>query len=465
MKQATSRTLGLRTLGLRTLGFRTLGFRTSGLHVSALAPRSARDAVSKTSIWLAILWLAMPIASVDFDGVFNGAFNGAFAATPQADVPRSKSQGTQKTGNGKPAKPRALAPTYDPSQAPAAPSETAPANAPTSAPTPTPATPPATPAPTKPTTVPTAKPEATPNATTVPKPNEQTARWEPHCSITAVFIETRSADSPPLESEAERAREQLGKLLYSRCEVNVDEAPMRDVLRALRRAIGINLVVFELGGGMPGIDPDQPVSLQLENASGLEVLEALAGMTGLNCTWQLNNATIEFGPKATLAREEARYPKLYETGDLAIDAPDYKAKGIGVIGVQSYNRRDSDEIIGELVRMIVSHCEPEAFRPAPPAMVEDANGNLVIVKHTTPTGNGTSPKANPNTTASQNFDPSAAVVFATGQWASIQAKDNNIIVHGPDFVHRTIDGYPKPIPPRAAEPTSGAPRSKSSPTP
>ncbi len=396
----------------------------------------------------------MPIASVDF--------NGAFAATPQADVPPSKSPSGQSTGNGKPTKPRALAPTYNPSNAPAAPSETVPAATPATTATPaTPATPPATPAPTKPT----AKPTATPPAATAPKPSDASVRWEPQCSITAIFVETRSADSSPLETEAERAREQLGKLLYSRCDVVVDEAPMRDVLRALRRAIGINLVVFELGGGMPGIDPDQPVSLQLENASGLEVLEALAGMTGLNCTWQLHNATVEFGPKATLAREEARYPKLYETGDLAIDAPDYKAKGIGVIGVQSYNRRDSDEIIGELVRMIVSHCEPEAFRPAPPAMVEDANGNLVIVKHTTPTGKGTSPKANPNTTASQNFDPSAAVVYATGQWASIQAKDNNIIVHGPDFVHRTIDGYPKPIPPRAAEPTSGAPRSKSSPTP
>ena len=394
-------------------------------------------------------------------------------AATAAGLQSSDQPARKASGNGKPSKPRALAPTYDATKVPS----NAPPKTPSQAPSAEPNSP-ALDAPASPATTPTGpSPESKPNVAPTEKPasaappaaptgaKEVREPWEPTCSITATFVKMRSVDSPPLETEEERAREQLGKLLYSRCDVVVDEAPMRDVLRALRRAIGINLVVFELGGGMPGIDPDQPVSLQLENASGREVLEALAGMTGLSCTWQLHNATVEFGPKTTLAREEARYPKLYETGDLAIDAPDYKARGIGVIGVQSYNRRDSDEIIGELVRMIVSHCEPEAFRPAPPAMVEDANGNLVIVKHTTPTGKGTSPKANPNTTASQNFDPSAAVVYATGQWASIQAKDNNIIVHGPDFVHRTIDGYPKPIPPRAAEPTSGAPRSKSSPTP
>ena len=363
----------------------------------------------------------------------------------------------------KPAKkPRALAPTYDPSKAPkaptAAPTAAPPATAPATTPASTPASPPASPAngtsgPKEDATTPVNEKNSKP-ASAKPSAAREDDAWEPRCSISVGFVKTRPSDSPPLETEQERALEQLGRLLYSRCDVDVEEAPMRDVLRTLRRGLGINLVVFELGGGMPGIDPDQPVSLQLENASGCEVLEALAGMTGLNCTWQLHNATVEFGPKPTLAREEARSARLYNTGDLAIDAPDYKAKGIGVIGVQSYNRRDSDEIIGELVRMIVSHCEPEAFRPPPPAMVEDANGNLVIVKHTTPTGRGTSPKANPNPTASQNFDPSAAVVYATGQWASIQAKDNNIIVLGPDFVHRTIDGYAEAIPPREATPTS-----------
>ena len=363
----------------------------------------------------------------------------------------------------KPAKkPRALAPTYDPSKAPkaptTAPSATTPAGTPADqSPASPPASPPAPPAnstagPKKDPPAPATERSSNP-ASAKPSAAREDDAWEPRCSISVSFVKTRPSDSPPLETEQERALEQLGRLLYSRCDVDIEEAPMRDVLRTLRRGLGINLVVFELGGGMPGIDPDQPVSLRLENASGCEALEALAGMTGLNCTWQLHNATVEFGPKPTLAREEARSARLYNTGDLAMDPPDYINKGIGVTLVPSYNRRDSDEIIGELVRMIVTHCEPEAFRPPPPAMVEDANGNLVIVKHTTPTGRGTSPKVNPNTTASQNFDPSAAVVYATGQWASIQAKDNNIIVLGPDFVHRTIDGYAEAIPPREAAPT------------
>ena len=384
----------------------------------------------------------------------------------------SPSAAVAAAGDDKPAKkPRALAPTYDPSKAPKPAPSPAPSSTPSSAPSTSPSTP-AAPVPSTPAT-PAAKPSAPATAPAsvggssgsagkpaVAADSAKDARaasddepWQPRCEIQAGFVETRPSDSPPLETEEERAREQLGRLLLSRCDVVIDEAPMRDALRALRRAIGINLVVFELGGGMPGIDPDQPVSLRLENASGREVLEALAGMTGLSCTWQLHNATVEFGPKATLAREEARFPKLYNTGDLAMDPADWKSRGIGLTVSKSYNRRDSDEIIGELVRMITTHCEPEAFQPPPPMMVEDANGNLVIVKHTSPTGGRSfSPKSNPNTTATRNFDPSLAVVYATGQWASIQAKDNSIIVIGPDFVHRTIDGYAQPIPPRAATP-------------
>ncbi len=398
----------------------------------------------------------------------------AHASPSNSLISFAQSSSTQSTPPKKPReKPRALAPTHDPSK-PA--SGTPRASDPTTKPATNPAAPaaPSSVAPDAPLAKETSSPKAGEAAPSKPASNSRepanpksgtTDAWEPQCSITAAFVEVRPSDSPPLETEEERAREQLGKLLFSRCDVVLDEAPMRDALRALRRAIGINLVVFELGGGMPGIDPDQPVSLQLENASGREVLEALAGMTGLSCTWQLHNATVEFGPKATLAREEARFPKLYQTGDLAMDPADYKNEGIGVIGVESYNRRDSDEVIGELVRMITTHCEPEAFKPAPPMMVEDANGNLVIVQHTTPTGGGSlSPKSNPNTKATRNFDPSIAVVYATGQWASIQAKDNNIIVIGPDFVHRSIDGYGKPIPPRAVAPRSTTTSAPTAPT-
>jgi hypothetical protein len=60
------------------------------------------------------------------------------------------------------------------------------------------------------------------------------------------------------------------------------------------------------------------------------------------------------------------------------------------------------------------------------------------------TGGG---RAGSGTAANSNFDPSKAPVFVNGQWASIQVRDKKLAVSAPDFVHRAIGGYPKPIAP------------------
>jgi hypothetical protein len=208
------------------------------------------------------------------------------------------------------------------------------------------------------------------------------------------------------------------------------------------------------------------VSVQLVDVSGREALEALASLAGAGITWQIHASVVEFGPKRVLARPEARFTRIYEVGDLSLQAPDYTP---GCANGASYNRRDGDEVLAELVRNISTHCEPEAFLPPPPAMVETPDGKLVPVQHTAPKpssrsnqGNGqyNSTRKNPNTTATFNFDPSEAAVFITGQWASIQTQDLSLTVIAPDFVHRAIDGYEQAIPPRADEP---APRRDAAP--
>jgi len=279
--------------------------------------------------------------------------------------------------------------------------------------------------------------------------------------VSCGFIKTRAADAPPLESADERNREQLGRLLLSRVDIAVEDRPLHEVLRAVRKALGINLVVYEAGPNGPGIDPDLLMSLSMEGATGREVLEALAGLTTLNVTWQIHNSTVEFGPKSVLARDAARRTQMYETTDLALDPPDYKSPLENPMK-RSYNRRDSDENTGELVRMIVSHCEPEAFFAPPPRMVEDESGKMREVKHQAappshnPVKGPNTGRLNPNTQATLNYDPDTAQIYVIGQWAAIQAKDNNLSVSAPDFVHRAIDGCGEPIPPRAATSTSRA---------
>lgn len=284
----------------------------------------------------------------------------------------------------------------------------------------------------------------------------------PVIEITRVWTKTRPADaSEPLPSDAEtQTREQLGRLVYSRIDVELDEVTLHDAFRALRRELGLNMIVFEIDprgrSNRPGIDGEQLVQLGLKGVTGRALLEALCAQAGKGVTWQIRAGIIEVGPKAHLAREEACETRSYYTADLAIDPPDYKSEGIGTLGIQSYNRRDSDENIGELVRMIVTQCEPEAFEPAPPRTVEDSSGRVVPVQHTTPpeppkkgARDDSTGRKSPNTKATANFDPELAQIFVNGQWASIQAKDNNLMIHAPDFVHRAIGGYPRPIPPPA----------------
>ena len=271
------------------------------------------------------------------------------------------------------------------------------------------------------------------------------------------WTKTRGADAPPVESAEDRGREQVGRLIYSKVTLEFEEVPLRDALRALRRELGLNMTVFLLDPSgksqRPGFDGDQLVSLALRAVDGRTALEALTAFAGKEVTWQIHNGVIEVGPRPHLARQDAREIRVYETTDLAIDPPDWKydMRTGSAIEIQ---RRNSDEVIGELVKMIVTHCEPDAFLPLPATRVDEETGRVVPRLHTTPPGERKEEgprRRNPNTGATANFKPEEAQIFVNGRWASIQMKDNNLAVLAPDFVHRAINGYPAPIPPPAAE--------------
>ena len=71
------------------------------------------------------------------------------------------------------------------------------------------------------------------------------------------FTKTRAADSPPLSNMTDRGLEQLGRLLYSKVDLEVEDQPLGKVLRELRRALGLNMVAFTASNGLDGIDPDR----------------------------------------------------------------------------------------------------------------------------------------------------------------------------------------------------------------
>lgn len=264
-----------------------------------------------------------------------------------------------------------------------------------------------------------------------------------------VFTKTRPADAPPAANVDERNREQLGRLEHSKVVLKAEAATLRETLRELRRALGINLVPYfasgDVGAARGGVDPAMPVTVALDGATGREALEALAALCGPAVTWQLVNGTVEFGPREILARPTARMVLVLDTRSLAHHAgASYKSAGIGQRFVESHDRHNSDVEIGMIMQQIATTCEPEAFDAVPEPKVEDPAGNLVPVRHVLPGRGGNNRMAD----RPSNYDPKLGPVFVRGKWASMQARDNSIMVVAPDFVLRAVEGYGEPIPPR-----------------
>jgi hypothetical protein len=284
----------------------------------------------------------------------------------------------------------------------------------------------------------------------------------PLLRVTNAWTETRPTTAPAAATDEDRTREQVGRLVFSRMSIESEGAPLRAVLREVRRALGVNMIVFEAradGGTLEsGIDGERAIDLAMTDTDGLAVLEALAALADADATWQVNRGTIEFGPKSVLARVEARRSAVVEVGDLALVPPDFKSCGIGVLGVESSNRLDSDEVLADLVRTISTHCEPSAFEPDPERPHDaTALGNRQILAGNRATTTQSRTRHNPNTNAWRNLDPSIGPVFVHGRWASVQTRDTALALVGPDFVLRKVLGYPDPLPPREAAPSDARP--------
>jgi len=280
---------------------------------------------------------------------------------------------------------------------------------------------------------------------------KQVAREGDARPFRAHFTRTRPADAPEPTTIDERNREQLGRLEFSLVTASCEGMPLREALRALRKELGINLVAFYLGNTVAevrgGVDPDLPITLSAQDESGRAVLETIAAACGPEVTWQLVNGTVEFGPRAVLARPTARRVMVLDTRDLAHDMDaKWENRGIGATRVEPRHRNSSDKEMGLLMGQIAARCEPEAFQPAPPTMIEDAEGKLVPLKHATPGASGN----NRCLHHARNLDPDAGPIFIRGKWAAMQARDNLLTITGPSFVLRAIEGPGEPIPPKEA---------------
>ena len=297
--------------------------------------------------------------------------------------------------------------------------------------------------------------------TTTAMPVEQTTSdtsAAPTCSVTHTWTKLRPFDAPPPENEREGELEQLGRLLYASVNIDLDEVTLHDALCALTSDLGLDMMVFEMDPTATdlraGFNGEQRLSLSLTNVNGRTAIETMLALTAPNCTWQLHNGRIEVGPEKQLARKEARTLRMYPVGDLSIEPQD--APGIG-----QTPKRTPAETIGEIVRMVTSHCEPQAFYPVATAETETVDGRVAVKTPTLPKSpnshdghptSATVPTARTKLAATRNLDPFCGPVFIEGQWASIRVENNVLHVIAPNFVHRAICGYKEPLAPRAQAP-------------
>ena len=271
------------------------------------------------------------------------------------------------------------------------------------------------------------------------------ARGEVAISVT--WAQTRPDDSEDPDTPLERGVEQIGRILLSKVDLEIDDARVTDVLRVLRRKLGLNMLVFGLDPKVhsltQGVDGERRITMSLYEVDGRTAIESVLSLAGEQLTWQIHNGVVEIGPKAHLAREQAQRVEEYDVTAISVNIPRFLYERQQVRGT-TLQARDQAALTGELMRMISNTCEPDAWAPAPVRLTTRPDGTLIPVPPpTAPTVGGK------NLMATLNFDADAGPLFVIGQWATMQAAGGIITVRAPDFVHRRIMGYQQMLAPKA----------------
>jgi hypothetical protein len=264
-------------------------------------------------------------------------------------------------------------------------------------------------------------------------------------------------------------------LVYTKVNVVFDQTPVREALDVFADALGVRVVGrFNDDAIGFGIDPTIPIRLEAADQTAIDVLEEILEQCEVyeDCTWQLRKGFIEVSTKERLSVPAARETRTYHIRDLMLEPPQFGSPdqmmampsmdkygkcylgtpaGVMTKSNRETIRRKAPEDLGlEIVEGIVETIEPGQWdtgveQGAP--LQEAATVNPVPA----------SPSAHPANAASQSgrgLPPAAAQtprrLTGTGKWATIRLWRDQLIVRAPDFIHRQIDGYPRPIPPESA---------------
>jgi uncharacterized membrane protein YgcG len=245
----------------------------------------------------------------------------------------------------------------------------------------------------------------------------------------------------------------LRALLTTSVSVKFDGTRAKDAFEYLEKLLGADMVVrwADDRTGADGFDPELPITLTMERAPALAVLERMIALASTEpSTWQLRDDFVEVGPKARLNARGSQDVRIYPVRDLLFEVPNFDnapefnlnqslqsggggggaGGGGGGMGGGGFGggggggaggggggggapfgeagempaRRPEQERAEELMDLIQSIVEPDIW-------TDDSS-------------------------------------------ASMRFYDGNLIVRAPDYVHRQIGGYGM-LPPASASPKAG----------
>jgi hypothetical protein len=279
--------------------------------------------------------------------------------------------------------------------------------------------------------------------------------------------------------------ELIGVLTETRLSVVFDGVPARAAFRSISVALATPIIGrYSDDRFGHGIDPDVPITFMADDAPARLILEMVLEQcaTYEPCIWQLRKGYIEVGTKERLSFPAAAESRLYNLRDLMLEPPYFArlqrrssligsghgraagggggdcreeflrhpyscsgltrpAKSKPSSGGGTERRKAPEELIQELAEGIVETIEPGNWDYGQDYDEDDPETELARSGHV-------------------QGPWQVDVAIRIDKIARLRIWQDRLLIIAPDYIHRQINGYPPPIPPKPLTEAERQERSK-----
>ena len=252
----------------------------------------------------------------------------------------------------------------------------------------------------------------------------------------AGIVRVISVENGPRKTDARtpRSHQAAGVLSYVHVAMQFDEMPLKQALRMFFRELGLDHAPYYRGNRSDtGMLSDVPITLEVQDLAANRALELIlaSAEVGEKYGWQLRGSIVEVGTLARLARSGEQRSHVYEIQDLTLDVPYFVPPGMDPSLKEE--RQTPRELAAQIMHHIMTSLHPDAWQP-PTADDDDARPP--------PSLNDSLAPAWANLMTYDKYD-NPLEIFVIGRWAKMHYHRKSLVVTAPDFIHRSLNGYPQ----------------------